>query len=44
MKLNHIWIFLMGVATTLVILPLAKALGIPSYDLLLVTLFGENSI
>ena len=37
-------IFVMGVVISAVILPLTSALGVPSFNVLLVALFGEGSI
>lgn len=37
-------IFVMGVVASAVILPLTSALGVPSFNVLLVALFGEGSI
>jgi hypothetical protein len=43
-KKNYWLIFFAGVAVTLFILPLLSALGVPSYNDVLVLLFGEDSI
>lgn len=37
-------IFVMGIVASTVILPLTSALGVPSFNVLLVALFGEGSI
>ncbi|GAA0379526.1 hypothetical protein [Bacillus horti] len=42
MKLS-LW-FLSGIMISALILPLISALGMPSYNVLLVSLFGEGSI
>ncbi|MGE6259900.1 hypothetical protein ACQKCU_18810 [Heyndrickxia sporothermodurans] len=36
--------FVMGFFTTAFVLPLLSALGVPSFDAILVALFGEGSI
>ena len=41
---NYFLAFLGGVAVTLFILPLLYAIGIPTFDVVLVSLFGEDSI
>ncbi|PYZ94904.1 hypothetical protein CR194_05115 [Salipaludibacillus keqinensis] len=43
-KQNYWLIFFAGVAVTLIILPLLSALGVPTFDDVLVLIFGEDSI
>ncbi|MBP3953518.1 hypothetical protein [Bacillus suaedae] len=44
MKKNNLFLlFLAGLSIPLLILPLLKMLGVPTYDVVLVELFGEGS-
>ena len=43
-KKNLILTFLMGVISAIFVLPLLSALGVPSFDTVLNSLFGEGSI
>ncbi|WNF38343.1 hypothetical protein RJD24_07940 [Bacillaceae bacterium IKA-2] len=43
-KSNLLLTFLMGVSITLLVLPLLNALGVPTFDIVLVALFGEENI
>lgn len=42
-KNNLFLLFLAGLSIPLLILPLLKVLGVPTYDVVLVKLFGEES-
>lgn len=37
-------VFLMGVFTTMLALPILYAFGLPSFDVILTTVFGEGNI
>lgn len=43
-KKNLILTFFMGVISGFFILPLLSALGVPSFDMVLTSLFGEGNI
>ncbi|SDN61642.1 hypothetical protein [Alkalicoccus daliensis] len=42
-KKNYILMFLGGIAAALFILPILQALGVPSFNEVLVSLFGEDN-
>ncbi|MHA6253313.1 hypothetical protein [Oceanobacillus sp. CAU 1775] len=44
MNKKYVLVFIAGIATSLLVLPLLYALGVPTYDVLLASLFGENKI